>query len=71
MASEAQINQKRLDEELAKPIPDNDIVYALKTMRPYWNTIDTSKVKRGLYKLNGTSLQKALNKLIATTGNKE
>lgn len=47
MASEAQINQKKLDDELAKRLPDYDIVYFLKTTRPYWNTVDVGAMKRG------------------------
>lgn len=65
MASEAQINQKRLDEELTKPLPDGDIVYALRATRPYWNTIDTDKIRHGFDKLRGTSLQRTLERLVS------
>lgn len=47
MASEAQIKQKILDEELKKPVPNSDLVYTLQKTRDYWNTIDTDKMKRG------------------------
>lgn len=51
MASEAQIKQKLLDDELAKSFPDQDIVYALKLTRDYWNTVDTDKMRRGFQKI--------------------
>jgi len=52
MASQAETNQRRLDEELAKAYPDPDIVAYLKTSRPYWNTIDTDQLNRGARKLS-------------------
>lgn len=55
MASDAEKYQKKLDDELKKPFPDPDVVYALKTTSPYWNTIDTSKVKRGFEKIRKQS----------------
>lgn len=63
MASEAEVNQKRLADELAKPTPDSDVVYYLQSSKPYWNTIDTDKMKRGCSKIYGDSLAKSLYKL--------
>jgi hypothetical protein len=51
MASEAQTKQKLLDAELAKAIPDPDVVYALRQTRPYWNTVDSDSIWRGFEKL--------------------
>ena len=48
----AQKLQELLDTELSKPVPDSDIVYALKQRLPYANTIDTEKIKAGNLKLN-------------------
>ncbi len=53
MASEAEIKGKILKKELAKPFPDSDVVYHLKMTRPYWNTVDTAKLRRGESKLQG------------------
>jgi len=53
MASEAQRKQKILDDELAKPSPDPDVVYYLKTTSPYWNTVDTESMRRGASKVSG------------------
>ena len=63
MASQAETNRKRLREELAKPLPDPDVVYYLQTTRPYWNTVDTDAMRRGSGKLYGDSLQKTHDKL--------
>lgn len=56
MASEAEINGKRLADELSKPTPDDDIVYALRSTQNYWNTVDTDKIKRGNDKIRRPSL---------------
>ena len=54
MASQATTNQKILDDELKKPLPDKDIVYYLQNGKDYWNTIDTEKLDRGYNKLRQT-----------------
>lgn len=51
MASEATINQRLLDAERAKPVPDPDIIYALEQTRPYWNTVDNGSIRAGFEKL--------------------
>lgn len=56
MASQAETNGKRLADELAKPIPDDDVVYALRSTQDYWNTVDTDKLKRGNDKIGRPSL---------------
>lgn len=45
--SEADRLQELLNKELRKPIPDDDIVYALRIRIPYANSIDTERVRRG------------------------
>lgn len=56
MASEAQIKGKQLADELAKPVPDEDVLYALRSTQHLWNTIDNDKIRRGLDKLERPSL---------------
>lgn len=50
--TEAQKLQRILDTELSKPLPDSDVLYALRQRLPYANTIDTEKTKRGNLKLS-------------------
>lgn len=72
MASEAQIKQKLLADELAKPYPDADIVYHLRITRNYWNTIDLDKSYRGAKKVQTLIGDNSLQaKLEALTGQKE
>jgi len=45
--SEAEKLERLLDKERSKPIPDEDVVYAIKQRLPYANTIDRDKLKNG------------------------
>lgn len=53
--SEAERNQKILDVEKSKILPDNDKIYYLEQTRPYWNIIDTEKMRRGRESLESAS----------------
>jgi hypothetical protein len=51
MASEAEVKQKLLDEELAKPHPDPDVLYYLQRTQHLWNTVDIDRMRRGASKV--------------------
>lgn len=49
--SEAQKLRRALEAEQRKPMPDDEVLYAIKLRMPYANTVDTEKFKRGDNKL--------------------
>jgi hypothetical protein len=52
LMSEAEKLRKALAVEEAKPLPDDEVIYAIKQRMPYANTIDTDKLRRGGKKLD-------------------
>ena len=50
--SEAEKLERALEVELAKPLPDDDVVYTIRQRMPYANTVDTEKTRRGNSKLD-------------------
>lgn len=50
--SEAEKLRRILAAEKKRPLPDDELVYAIKVRLPYANTVDTEKLRRGEDKLN-------------------
>lgn len=48
MASDADKLKERLRQEMSKPIPNQDVIYAIEKTLPYANSVDTERVRRGL-----------------------